>query len=98
MNHCSFLGKLQNIPLPLDKEEGERILIDLLVENKRNDKSLAKKTDYEVLTFEAWGSAAANIAKNLSLNDYMLIIDSTARRNSNDVCFRINEFKIIKQY
>lgn len=98
MNHCSFLGKLQNIPLSLDKEEGERILIDLLVENKRNDKSLAKKTDCEVLTFEAWGSAAANIAKNLSLNDYMLIIDSTARRNSNGVCFRINEFKIIKQY
>lgn len=75
----------------------ERVDIVLNVENKRKGKNNVKKMDYERLNFEAWGSAAATIHNNLKEDDYLLVIDSTARNNEDTVCFRINEFKIIKR-
>lgn len=95
MNHCSFLGKLKKTTYTC--EDIERIEIVLQIENKRKGKNIAKKMDYEYLTFEAWGTAAISINKNLKLNDYMLIIDSTARNDNGNVYFRINDFKIIKK-
>ena len=96
MNQCSFLGKLKSKELVLS-EEIEKIELLLEVENKRKAKSDFKKMDYETLEFEAWGTAAITISKNLDIDDYILIINSTARNNKNAICFRINEFKIIKR-
>lgn len=96
MNHCSFLGKL--ISKELTIAHGiEKVELILQVENKRKVKKDVKKMDYEHLNFEAWGTAAISIEKNLTLDDYMLIIDSTARSNNGSTCFRINEFKIVKK-
>jgi len=53
--------------------------------------------DYENLTFEAWGTAAISIFKNLKPDDSMLVIDSTARNENGKTYFRINEFKILKK-
>lgn len=75
----------------------EKVDIVLQIENKRKCKNDIKKMDYEYLLFEAWGTAAITIYNNLKDNDYLLVIDSTARKNKDDVCFRINEFKIIKR-
>ena len=94
MNKCSFLGKFSDIKITTENQI-EKVTIVLSVENKR--KSTVKKMDYESLAFEAWGGAAVTIYNNLKEDDYLLVIDSTARNNSNQVCFRINEFKIIKR-
>ena len=96
MNHCAFLGKIISKNLT-ELNDVEKIELVLQVENKRKVKKDVKKMDYEYLSFEAWGSAAISIEKNLTIDDYMLIIDSTARADSGIVCFRINEFKIIKK-
>ena len=96
MNQCVFLGKLKSKELTLS-ENIEKIDLVLQVENKRKGKSDFKKMDYETLNFEAWGTAAISISKNLEVDDYILIINSTARNNKDTICFRINEFKIIKK-
>lgn len=97
MNRCTFLGKIIK-PVSLINENGiEKVEILLQIENKRKSKSDIKKMDYELLLFEAWGTAAITIAANLANDDYLLIIDSTARTIKDSVCFRINEFKIIKR-
>lgn len=94
MNQCTFLGKLKSINI--ENNGIDRVELILQVENKRKVKNEIKKMDYEYLSFEAWGSAAITIHKNLSVDDYLLVIDSTARKNKEKVCFRINEFKIMK--
>ena len=96
MNHCAFLGKAvsKNTVMVNDIE---KIELTVQVENKRKMKKDLKKMDYEYLNFEAWGTAAISIKKNLTIDDYMLIIDSTARSSNGIICFRINEFKIIKK-
>ena len=38
-----------------------------------------------------------DIDKNASLGDYLLISNSNARNSGSSVCFRINEFKIVKK-
>jgi len=96
MNHCSFLGKLVSKEFS-DLTGIEKIDLILHVENKRKVKKDIKKMDYERLNFEAWGTAAISIENNLTVDDHMLIIDSTARADNGDVRFRINEFKIIKK-
>jgi hypothetical protein len=78
-------------------ENVERIELILQVENKRKGKNDVKKMDYEHLSFEAWGTAAISIFKNLECGDFMLIIDSTARSEKGKTYFRINEFKILKK-
>jgi single-stranded DNA-binding protein len=95
MNHCSFFGRCSDIHYT--SENIEKIEIVLQVENKRKGKNDVKKMDYEYLSFEAWGTAAITIFKNISPGDYMLIIDSTARSQSGITRFRINEFKILKK-
>lgn len=94
MNQCTFLGKLKSINI--ENNGIDRVELVLQVENKRKGKNDVKKMDYEYLSFEAWGSAAITMYKNLSLDDYLLVIDSTARKIKDRVCFRINEFKIMK--
>lgn len=90
------MGKL--VSKEFTNESGiDKIILLLQIENKRKGKTDIRKMDYERLNFEAWGTAAISIEKNLTFDDYMLIIDSTARTNDNKVCFRINEFKIIKK-
>lgn len=96
MNQCTFLGKLVSKEFTSEADT-DKINLLLQVENKRKGKKDVRKMDYERLNFEAWGTAAISIEKNLTFDDYMLIIDSTARTNDNKVCFRINEFKIIKK-
>lgn len=75
----------------------ERIELILQVESKRKSNNDTKKMDYEHLCFEAWGTAAISIFKNMKAGDYMLVIDSTARSEKGKSYFRINEFKIIKK-
>lgn len=90
------MGKL--VSKEFTNESGiDKIILLLQIENKRKGKTDIRKMDYERLNFEAWGTAAISIEKKLTFDDYMLIIDSTARANDNKVCFRINEFKIIKK-
>lgn len=96
MNQCTFLGKLVSKEFT-QEDNTDKIHLILKVENKRKGKKDVKKMDYEHLSFEAWGTAAISIEKNLTFDDYMLIIDSTARANEDKVCFRINEFKIVKK-
>lgn len=96
MNQCVFLGKLKNKELTVS-ENIEKVDLVIQVENKRKAKSDFKKMDYEMLNFEAWGTAAISIFKNLEVDDYILVVNSTARNNENGVRFRINEFKIIKK-
>lgn len=95
MNHCSFFGKRHSMHYA--SNDVERIELILQVENKRKGKNDVKKMDYENLTFEAWGTAAISIFKNFQEDDYMLVIDSTARNEKGKTYFRINEFKIIKR-
>lgn len=96
MNQCTFLGKLISKELT-NESDTDKINLLLQIENKRRGKKDLRKMDYEHLNFEAWGTAAISIEKNLTFDDYMLIIDSTARNNDGVVNFRINEFKIIKR-
>lgn len=95
MNHCSFFGKCYKMHYTSDNVE--KIEVILQVENKRKGKSDVKRMDYENLTFEAWGTAAISIFKNLKTDDSMLVIDSTARNENGKTYFRINEFKILKK-
>lgn len=95
MNHCTFFGR----PKSINTKHGEIDKVELIlqVENKRKGKSEVKKMDCEYLLFEAWGTAAITISKNLTTDDCLLVIDSTARNIDNKVSFRINEFKIVKR-
>lgn len=95
MNHCCFLGKLYDINYTSDSIE--RVELILQIESKRKSNNEVKKMDYENLCFEAWGTAAISIFKNIKVGDYMLVIDSTARSEKGRIYFRINEFKIIKK-
>lgn len=95
MNHCVFFGKCYDISYTSDNVE--RVALTLQVENKRKGTNDVKKMDYEHLSFEAWGTAAISIFKNMQHGDYMLVIDSTARSEKGRTYFRINEFKIIKK-
>lgn len=97
MNQCTFLGKLKSISVENTENNIERVELILQIENKRKGKNEVKKMDYEYLSFEAWGTAAISIYKNLTEEDFLLVIDSTARKIKEKVCFRINEFKIIKK-
>lgn len=97
MNQCTFLGKLKSINVENVENQTERVELILQIENKRKGKNEVKRMDYEYLVFEAWGTAAISIYKNLTQDDFLLVIDSTARKNKDKVCFRINEFKIIKK-
>lgn len=96
MNQCTFLGKLKTVDVSSFNNIA-RVELLLQIENKRKSKNESKKMDYEYLLFEAWGTAAITINKNLNIDDYLLVIDSTARKNKDNICFRINEFKIIKK-
>lgn len=98
MNQCTFLGKVKHLDLRcFAGDKIERLLILTLdVENKRRTSGV-KKIDYEELWFEAWGTAALTLDQNLKLNDYLLVINSTARKSEGGVCFRINEFKIMNR-
>lgn len=95
MNHCSFFGKFYDMNYM--SHDIERVELILQVENKRKSKNDIKKMDYEFLSFEAWGTAAISIFNNFKPEDYMLIIDSTARSEKGLTYFRINEFKILKK-
>ncbi len=96
MNQCTFLGKVKYLDFYAFEGETERIVLVLDVENKRKMNGV-KKIDYEELLFEAWGTAALTLHENLRLDDYLLVINSTARKSEDSVCFRINEFKIMNR-
>tara|TARA_R100000005_G_C5002765_1_gene210577 strand:- start:4031 stop:4366 length:336 start_codon:yes stop_codon:yes gene_type:complete len=107
MNKCVFYGQILDKTFQTEGPECNvcKIVLKLKIENRRSTKSKNKKIDYEILNFEAWGGAALTLESNTNLGDYILIVDSTARATSHDcenspvgelVCFRINEFKIIK--
>lgn len=106
MNKCIFYGQIRSKNFETDVDSGIcKITLQLKIENRRSTKSKNKKIDYELLNFEAWGGAALTIESNADPGDYILIVDSTARSISHDnsdsptselICFRINEFKIIK--
>lgn len=109
MNRCTFYGQICSKTFEQDQDAtgyGQvfRITLQLKVENRRNTRSNNRKIDYEILNFEAWGGAALTIESNTECGDHILVIDSTARAVSHDfdgspsseeICFRINEFKII---
>lgn len=95
MNHCVFFGKCYD--MNYTSGNVDRVELILQVENKRKRTNDVKKMDYEHLSFEAWGTAAISIFKNMKAGDYMLVIDSTARSEKGRTYFRINEFKIIKK-
>lgn len=96
MNQCTFLGKVTSLSLYAFDGETERLVLTLDIENKRKTNGV-KKIDYENLWFEAWGTAALTLHQNLRLDDYLLVINSTARKSEGSVCFRINEFKIMNR-
>lgn len=106
MNKCIFYGQIRNKSFEADLDGNVcRIALQIKIENRRSTKSKNKKIDYELLNFEAWGGAALTIESNADPGDYILIVDSTARSTPHDnsgsptselICFRINEFKIIK--
>ena len=96
MNQCTFFGKVTSLNLYAFDGETERLVLTLDVENKRKTNGV-KKIDYENLWFEVWGTAALTLHQNLRLDDYLLVINSTARKSEGSVCFRINEFKIINR-
>jgi hypothetical protein len=96
MNQCTFLGKVKQWDFYAFEGETERIVLVLDIENKRKMNGV-KKIDYERLLFEAWGTAALTLHQNLRLDDYLLVINSTARKSEGGVCFRINEFKIMNR-
>jgi hypothetical protein len=96
MNQCTFLGKVTWLDHYNFDGETEKLVLTLDVENKRKTNGV-KKIDYENLWFEAWGTAALTLHENLRLDDYLLVINSTARKSEGSVCFRINEFKIMNR-
>jgi hypothetical protein len=92
MNKCTFLGQTQSIVF--DPAE-QRIKIVLKVGHKRKSKN-EQVIDYDDLIFEAWGGASFALFNSLRIGEHLLVIDSTARQYKENICFRINEFKIIK--
>lgn len=96
MNQCCFYGKIVN-KIKNGESDVENLKVNLMVEKYRKNKIGVTKIDRSFLVFEAWDSAAITIDKNASLGDYLLISNSNARNSGSSVCFRINEFKIVKK-
>ena len=95
MNKCSFLGQVGSI-LTKVVNGVPVVYLKLNIENKRQTK-IANKIDVETLDFEAWGTAADVIRKNVRDGDSLLIVDATARRCNHSIRFRINEFRFLNQ-
>ena len=99
MNRCHFLGKLISDPI-LTTPYGRTDLVNftLEVEEYRRDKEGVKKRRTDLLHFEAWDSAAKTIHKYAYENDLM-VVEAIARndslRHSEDIIFRVTNFKIL---
>jgi single-stranded DNA-binding protein len=93
MNKCSFLGQVGSL-YKKQMNDVPVVYLKLNIENKRQTRA-SNRMDMETLDFEAWGSAADTIIKNLREGDLFLIVDATARRCNQGVRFRINEFRFL---
>lgn len=100
MNHCCFYGKIASKTKEII-DAVDYIKIKLIVEKYRKNKNKDTKKDFSILMLEAWGSASITIDNYSEIGDYLLVSDATAKNLNNsaeNVYFRINEFKIIKNF
>ena len=98
MNRCHFLGKLTGEPRLQKSYNSFFVNFDLEVEEYRRDKEGTKKRRTDILTFEAWDSAAKTIKKHAQKDD-IIVVEAIARNQSpsdlDSVLFRVTNFKII---
>lgn len=98
MNRCHFLGKLTGEPTLKKSYNSFFVNFDLEVEEYRRDKEGTKKRRTDILTFEAWDSAAKTIKKHAQKDD-IIVVEAIARNQSpsdlDSVLFRVTNFKII---
>ena len=98
MNRCHFLGKLTGEPRLKKSYNSFFVNFDLEVEEYRRDKEGTKKRRTDILTFEAWDSAAKTIKKHAQKDD-IIVVEAIARNQSpsdqDSVLFRVTNFKII---
>lgn len=99
MNKCHFLGKFIENPKLEQTNNSTVTRFALEVQEFRKDKNGARKKRKDILMFEAWDTAATAIAKQALKNDLM-VVECIARNqyNSDDVIFRITNFRIFKSY
>jgi single-stranded DNA-binding protein len=99
MNKCYFLGRLKERPRLQKINDTNVIRFNLEVEEFRKDKSGTRKKRKDVLTFEAWDTAATAINKQALPYDNM-VVECVARndRPSDDIVFRVTSFRIFKTF
>ena len=99
MNKCFFLGKIIGDPILTNPYGSDLVNFTLEVEEYRRDKEGNKKRRTDILYCEAWDSAARTIHKYAYEND-LLAVEALARntefpRDSEDIIFRVTNFKIL---
>tara|TARA_Y100000385_G_C12810115_1_gene515700 strand:- start:40 stop:342 length:303 start_codon:yes stop_codon:yes gene_type:complete len=95
MNKCFFLGGVLADSWFEEFDKTCRIEFNLEIEEKRKTKSGKTKIMTNVLTFEAWDTAAVAIKDNIMEGDQMLVEASARWEESIDqTFFRVTNFKI----
>jgi hypothetical protein len=93
LNQCAFFGEIIDVQITNDRVKRAEIKLRVVVKKKsRQGNSI---NEQNILTFEAWDSAA-DVIENTPNGCYLLVSRSTAR-NSNDggVIFRIDSFSTV---
>jgi single-stranded DNA-binding protein len=93
MNKCNFLGRFAEDPVIDSIHDTTVCRFKVNVEEYRKDKEGFTKKRNNILTFEAWDTAAKAIAKQGLMGDY-IVIEAIARNYSNNFVFRVTSFKI----
>jgi single-stranded DNA-binding protein len=93
MNKCNFLGKFVEDPILENVHNTAVCRFKVNVEEHRKDREGYTKKRNNVLTFEAWDTAAKAIANQGRFGDY-IVIEAIARNYSNNFVFRVTSFKI----
>lgn len=93
MNKCNFLGRFYEDPALEDAYNTTVCNFRVNVEEYRKDKEGLTKKRNNILEFEAWDTAAKAIVKQGRAGDY-IVIECIARNYSNNIVFRVTNFKI----
>lgn len=93
MNKCNFLGRFVEDPKMENVHNTTVCRFKVNVEEHRKDKEGFTKKRNNILTFEAWDTAAKAIANQAMVGDY-IVIEAIARNYSNNFVFRVTNFKI----
>jgi len=93
MNNCNFLGRFVDIP-KLEVTHNTHVTnFKLNVEEFRKDRDGLTKKRNNILTFEAWDTAAKAICKQAEEGGYMAV-SAIARNYRGEYVFRVTSFKI----